>query len=139
MAGVVCAVLFPLVLCCPRLLRGVPCLRIRSGTPHCPVPFALHSLVLFCPLLLRVVVLLCCVRRTGGVCGVCGFIVNVVFLSFSFSSPFCLCVLCYSIVGLGLCLCDRVVSLWNSGGGLCWVEGRVVSTVYASSVLCCAP
>lgn len=26
--------------------------------------------------------------------------------------------------------CGRVVSLWNSGGGLCWVEGRVVSTVH---------
>lgn len=43
-----------------------------------------------------------------------------------------LCVCRHSIVGLGLCFCDRVVSLWNSGGGLCWVEGRgwcvVVST-----------
>lgn len=28
------------------------------------------------------------------------------------------CVRCYSIVGLVSCLCDRVVSLWNSGGGL---------------------
>lgn len=33
------------------------------------------------------------------------------------------CVCCHSIVGLVLCLCDRVVSLWNGGGGLCWVEG----------------
>ena len=39
-------------------------------------------------------------------------------------SPFSLCVCCHSIVGLGSCLCDRVMSLWNSGGGLCWVEGR---------------
>jgi hypothetical protein len=31
-------------------------------------------------------------------------------------SPSSLCVCCHSIVGLGLCLCDRVVSLWNSGG-----------------------
>lgn len=38
--------------------------------------------------------------------------------------PFC--VLCHGIVGLVLCLCNRVVSSWNSGGGLCWVEGRVV-------------
>ena len=34
-------------------------------------------------------------------------------------SPFSLCVCCHSIVGLGLCLCDRVVSLWNGGVGLC--------------------
>lgn len=52
--------------------------------------------------------------------------------------PFSLCVCCHSIVGLGLCLCDRVVSLWNSGGGLCWVEGCVVSTVYTSFALWCA-
>ena len=53
---------------------------------------------------------------------------------------------CYSIVGLGVCLCGRVVSLWNSGDGLCVVEGRVVSTVHCQlfmcygvrfSVLCC--
>lgn len=37
-----------------------------------------------------------------------------------------LCVLCHSIVGLGLCLCDRVVSLWNSGDGLCGTEWRGV-------------
>lgn len=48
------------------------------------------------------------------------------------------CVPCHSIVGLVLCLCGRVVLLRNSGGGLCWVEGRVVSTVYTSSVLWCA-
>ena len=52
-------------------------------------------------------------------------------------------VLCHSIVGLGLCLCDRVVSLWNSGDGLCGVEGCVVSTVHCQllcvvvCVLCC--
>ena len=44
----------------------------------------------------------------------------------SFPFLFCLCVCCHGIVGLVLCLCDRVVSLWNSGGGLCWVEGRAV-------------
>lgn len=49
---------------------------------------------------------------------------------------FRLCVLCHSIVGLGLCLCDRVVSLWNGGNGLCWVGGRVVSTVHTSCVWC---
>ena len=41
-----------------------------------------------------------------------------------------LCVRCHSIVGLGLCLCGRVVSLWNSGDDLCGAEGRVVSTVH---------
>lgn len=65
-------------------------------------------------------------------------------LPFTLSCPSCIvsplllstvCVLCHSIVGLGLCLCDRVVSLWNSGDGLCWVEGRVVFIVYTS--LCC--
>ena len=44
------------------------------------------------------------------------------------SSPSC--VLCHSIVGLGLCLCGRVVSLWNSGDGLRWVEGRVTCGVW---------
>lgn len=44
---------------------------------------------------------------------------------------------------LSLCLLSqycwfRVVSLWNSGDGLCWVEGRVVFIVYTSSVLWCA-
>lgn len=53
----------------------------------------------------------------------------------SFSPPPLSCVCCHSIVGLVLCLCGRVVSLWNSGDGLCWVEGRVVSTVYTLS--CC--
>ena len=38
-------------------------------------------------------------------------------------------VLCHSIVGLVLCFCDRVVSLWNTGGDLYGVEGRVVFTV----------
>ena len=46
-------------------------------------------------------------------------------------------VLCHSIVGLVPCLCDSVVSLWNSGDGLCWVEGRVVSTVYCQLFMCC--
>ena len=49
-------------------------------------------------------------------------------------SPSSFCVCCHSIVGLGLCLCGRVVSLWNGGGGLCWVGGRLLSTVYTSSV-----
>lgn len=47
------------------------------------------------------------------------------------------CVLCHSIVGLVLCFCDRVVSLWNSGDGLCWVEGCVVCGVRCQLLLCC--
>lgn len=50
---------------------------------------------------------------------------------------FCLCVLCHGIVGLVLCLCGRVVSLWNSGDGLCRAEGRVVSTVHCQFFMCC--
>lgn len=46
-------------------------------------------------------------------------------------SPLCVC--CHGIVGLGSCLCDGVMSLWNSGDGLGGTEGRVVSTVYTSS------
>lgn len=39
------------------------------------------------------------------------------------------CVWCHSIVGLGRCVCDGVVSLWNSGGGLCVAEERVCDGV----------
>lgn len=42
-----------------------------------------------------------------------------------------------ALLVLGLCLCDRVVSLWNSGGGLCRVEGRVVPAVYCQLFMCC--
>ena len=52
--------------------------------------------------------------------------------------PFSLCVCCHSIVGLGLCLCDRVVSLWNNGDDLCGAEGRVVSTVHCQLFMCVA-
>lgn len=52
-----------------------------------------------------------------------------------FSSPFSLCVCCHSIVGLVLCFSNRVVSLWNSGGGLCWVERCVAFTVHCQ-LLC---
>lgn len=50
---------------------------------------------------------------------------------------FCLCILCHSIVGLVPCLCDGVVSLWNSGDGLCGAEGRVVFTVYCQLFMYC--
>lgn len=52
-------------------------------------------------------------------------------------SPLCCptlrCVCCHSIVGLVPRLCDGVVSLWNSGDGLCWVEGR--GGLYATHVV----
>ena len=38
-------------------------------------------------------------------------------LSLACPTPHCVC--CHSIVGLVWCLCDRVVSLWDSGDGLC--------------------
>ena len=63
--------------------------------------------------------------------------VVLLFLSLSWSSciapPF-QCVCCYSIVDLGVCLCDRVVSLWNGGGGLCLVEERWCACVVFSSL-----
>lgn len=98
----------------------LPRVRIGSGTLHCTAPLHIVRSLRIVP-----VPLLSCVAV---------FVVggevwwgNCASLS---SSPFTVCVLCHSIVGLGLCLCDRVMSLWNSGDGLCWVEGRVASTVY---------
>lgn len=132
----------PLVVYPVALLNGgrgaavMPRLRIRSGTSRCPVPLALHSLVSCCPLPLCVaVVCAVCGEREGGVCGVrcvwfhCERCIPL-------PPPFRLRVRCRSIVGSVLCLCGRVVSLWNSGDDLCWVEGRAVSTVCC--VLRCA-
>ena len=71
-----------------------------------------------------------CGGREGGVCVVCG-VWSHCECCIPFLLPPRLCVRCHSIVGLVLCLCDRVVSLWNSGGGLCsgrravWCEGSV--------------
>lgn len=45
---------------------------------------------------------------------VCGG-VNCVRYSFP---HFRLCVRCHGVVGLGVCLCDRVTLLWNGGDGL---------------------
>lgn len=56
----------------------------------------------------------------------CGLIVSVVFFSSSLPSLCSLSQHCWFRV----VSCGRVVSLWNSGDGLCRVEGRVVSTVY---------
>lgn len=50
------------------------------------------------------------------------------------------CVHCRSIVDLGWCFSIRVMSLWNSGGGLCWgVEERwcVVCSSCCLSCLSC--
>lgn len=125
-------------------MAGVVCVwRPLSwvGVPSCrPVPLVLSCfpfcVVLF-PLLLCVVggevrwcvcaVVSCC----GGACGVS---------LHGCLSPPSICVCCHSIVGLGLCLCDRVVSLWNSGDGLCGVEGRwvcLLSTVHCQLFVCC--
>lgn len=59
--------------------------------------------------------------------------------------PSPLCVRCHSLVGLVLCLCDRVVSLWNSGGDLSGAEGArgvccSLSTLYVwwCVLSCCA-
>lgn len=127
MAGVVCCCVVPLSCVVPRPLYGVPCLRIRSGTPHCLV-----LLVSCCLLSLCVAVLLCCVRGTGGWCVWCVRSHCERCITFP---PLPSCVRCHSVVGLGLCLCDRVVSLWNRCGDLCGAEGRVVSTVYTHP--CC--
>ena len=62
----------------------------------------------------RVVCVFCCV----GLCSVFCVLSSVL-------PPFCLCVCCHSIVGLVLCFSVRVVLLWDSGDGLCVVEGRV--------------
>lgn len=147
-----------MVLCCPLVLR-CPCplsivcralcyLRPFSLFVWCCVCCGWGSAVV-CAALLRAVlcniavlwwcVVVLCVENgrvtcvmNGGWCVVCCV------LLFPFSAlPFRLCVCCHSIVGLGLCLCDSVVSLWNSGDGICGAEGRVVSTVYTSSVLWC--
>ena len=67
--GGCCGVWCPRVSCCPRPLRSVPCLRIGSGIPHCPVSIALHSLVLCCSLPLCVAVL--CAENGRVVCVVC--------------------------------------------------------------------
>lgn len=58
-------------------------------------------------------------------------------LSYCLAPPFSFCVCCHSIVGLVLCFCGRVVSLWNSGVDLCGAEGRVVSTVNCRFFMCC--
>ena len=116
------------VLCCPRVWIG-------SSPSHCLVPLALSvPLVLFLFLFCLVLPCLLWVGKCGGVRWW-----NCVLFCSVLSCPallFCLCVCCHSIVGLGWCFCDRVVSLWNSGDGLCWVEGRVVC-VMAVRVLSC--
>ena len=43
------------------------------------------------------------------------------------------CVCCHSIVDLGVCLCDRVASLWNGGGVMVCVVSYLVLSVFSSS------
>lgn len=91
------------------VLCVVPRVRTGSSPSYCPCPFMSPSLLFR----LCVAVFVVC----GGVrwCAV-GELCPVLLC--------CLCVRCHSIVGLGVRLCDGVVLLWNSGDGLCWVEGR---------------
>ena len=90
-----------------------------------------------------------CVRRVG--CGGCyewrwwvllrwGIVSCSAFVfCFLLSALFRLCVCYHSIVGLGVCVCGRVVSLRNGGDGLRWggravCEGGVISSpVFSSS------
>lgn len=90
-------------------------LRVGSGTLHCPAPLRIVRSPRIVPVpLLSCVAVFVVGGEAGGVS----------------RYPLCVCVRCHSFVGLVLCFCDRVVLLGNSGGGLCWVGGRVVSTVY---------
>ena len=93
------------------MLRRV---RIGSGTLHCAAPLHIVRSLRIVP-----VPLLSCVA----VFVVGGEVRWVDCVSLSLLLP-AVCVLCHSIVGLCVCLCDRVVSLWNGGGDLCWAEGR---------------
>lgn len=105
--------------------RGVacavmPCLRIGPAPCIVSLPFTLSVPFVSFPFLFCLVLL--CLLWVGK-CG--GGTVS----RFPLLLP-TVCVLCHSIVGLGLCLCDRVMSLRNGGDGLCWVEGRVAPTVH---------
>lgn len=129
-------------LCCwpPCLVCGVPLVVypvavLNGGVVGCVLPrvrIGSGTLVLFCPP--RIVLSSSCCSAPPFCCvlwvGRCG---GGIVPRFPLLLP-TVCVPCHSIVGLVLCLCDRVVLLWNSGDGLCWVEGRVASTVYTSSV-----
>ena len=105
-------------LCCwpPCLVCGVPLLCV--GVPLVVYPMALLNGGVVCAVMP-------CLRIGSGAlhCPTPSCIVQ---------SPSFFCVFCYSIVGLGVRLCDRVMSLWNSGDGLCgaewrWGEGVVLS------------
>lgn len=111
------------------------CLRIGFSLSYCPVPLVLLRLSSVLCVVVCAVLLLCCAVRYCGVvmCGVVVFRYERLYLSFLFFSLCSLLQRCWLV----WCLCDRVVSLWNSGDGLCWAEGRVVSTVCTSPMLCC--
>jgi hypothetical protein len=156
----------PSVYGCPPSVRVVVPLKGGSGVccdvpssdrvlPFHIVPVLSHCLAsllccvlwvgkcggVWCPLPLRCGVCLCV--RVVGLCGVWNVGGGRTVSLSSLSSPLPhLCVCCHGIVGLGGRLCVRVVSLWNSGDGLCWVEGCVrclLSAVYCVlfSLLCC--
>lgn len=136
----------------PFCFRGGP-VEWRGGL--CVVPrvrVGYGTLTLFCPshIVLLPLSAVCCGRGSAVVCGIAAVlllpcrvvqhcrVVAVCVVScerlYSFLLLSLSCVLCHSIVGLVLCLCDRVASLWNSGDGLCWVEGRVVCVCGDDSV-----
>lgn len=100
------------LLCGPvewREWRVVCCPVFGLGLASCivPLPFTLSVLFVSFPFFFCLV-LLCLLwvgRCDGGTVSRFPLLLPTV------------CVLCHGIVGLGLCLCDRVVSLWNSGDG----------------------
>ena len=131
--GVLCVV--PLVLCCPRPLHSVPCLRIISGAPHC--------LVLSCVAFSRVVlsrfffVLLCCcvvvcVRGMGGWCVWCVWSYCECCISFLLPPVFV-----FAVTALLVWCCVFVTGLCRCGIAVMIVVGAerrgvwcVVSTLY---------
>ena len=91
--------------------------------PASPSNVGVPRLCVGVPLVVHSVALL---NGGGGMC--CAALSSdwVRHLVLSYSLSYCLaplpllCVCCHSIVGLGLCLCDRVVSLWNGGEWVAW-------------------
>lgn len=81
----------------------------------------------WCPPFVCVVAVL----NGGGVC--CG--VPRVRIGYGILCCLAPLVLPHPIVGLGACLCDRVVSLWNGGDGLC--AGRNGGDVYCLLLIRC--
>lgn len=104
----------------PRLVLSPPSSQRSLSSNEIRYPRIVQSplrCILSCRAARFLFVLLCCVRGTGGRRVWCAWSHCERCIPFLPAPLFCVC--CHSIVGLGLCLCDRVVSLWNSGDGLC--------------------